>query len=167
MISVTLKKTIAKKVIASGQIAKLKDVDRRSFHSLDADKISEALRRIMRLMTAATPTSATPTVLSMVTVDVVLIADVVLMADVVLITDDNRLFPPGLLCSYSSYSSGSINTFRNTRPCDKIHLYPFPGRFGGGPAGLRSGCSCHAIYGRPEASKCSPIRLCTTRIYFI
>ncbi len=137
MISVTLKKTIAKKVIASGQIARLKDVDKRPFHSLDADKISEALRRIMRLMTAATPTSATPTVLSMVTVDVVLIADVVL------ITDDNRLFPPSLLCSYSSYSLGRINTFRNTRPCDKIHLYPFPGRFGGGPAG--SGLDFHAM----------------------
>jgi hypothetical protein len=52
------------------------------FHSLDADRISEALRRRIRLITAATLTSATPIVV------VALMADVVI-ADVILSIEDS------------------------------------------------------------------------------
>ncbi len=52
-----------------GIIAKLKDNLMRSFHSFDAESISDALRRTIRQMTDATLISARPTVLNMVIVE--------------------------------------------------------------------------------------------------
>jgi hypothetical protein len=89
-----LKATIAKNVTTRGKIARLRDSDRCLFHSLDADNISEALRRRIKQRTDATLTSATPIVvkaLMALIADVVLNADVVI-ADVVLSMDDSICF---------------------------------------------------------------------------
>lgn len=61
--------TTAQKATTSGNIARLNDRDNLSFHSLDAESISDALRRTMRHITEATLTSARPTVLNIDIVD--------------------------------------------------------------------------------------------------
>jgi hypothetical protein len=81
--------TIALNVTTRGTIARFSERDRCLFHSLDAESISDAPRRMIRQSTAATLTSATPIVVNALMADVV--ADVVLMADVVLSIDDNIL----------------------------------------------------------------------------
>jgi hypothetical protein len=55
-------------------------LERFLFHSFDAERISEALRRTIRHSTAATLTSATPIVVIALTADVVK-ADVVIKVD--------------------------------------------------------------------------------------
>ena len=79
--------TIEKNVVASGHMARLSDRDSRSFHSFDADRISDALNSIIRLITAAMLISAIPTLVNIV------IAEVVLIAGVVLIIDDSIYSP--------------------------------------------------------------------------
>ncbi len=64
-----MKTTMATKATNKGKTARLKDRERRRFQSFDADRISDALRRMMRQITDATLTSARPMVLNMVTVD--------------------------------------------------------------------------------------------------
>jgi hypothetical protein len=57
------------------------------FHNFDAESVSDALRRTIKHITAATLTPATPVVVNALIVDVVLRADVAI-ADVV-IMDEN------------------------------------------------------------------------------
>jgi hypothetical protein len=75
---------MAKKVKTMGTIAMLKMVERCPFHILEADRISEALKRIIRHMTIITLTSDTPNVANIPNTDVVLM---VLLT--VLSVDDN------------------------------------------------------------------------------
>jgi hypothetical protein len=58
------------------------------FHNFEAESISDAPRRTIKHITAATLTSATPIVVNALIADVVLRADVAI-ADVVLIMDDS------------------------------------------------------------------------------
>lgn len=89
MTSITLNATIAKKVMTIGIIHIFKVSARRPFQILDADRISEALRRIMRQITVITLISDTPNVANIPKTDVVLI---VLLT--VLIMDDNIITFP-------------------------------------------------------------------------
>ena len=96
----TLKPTIRKNVRTRGIIARLSIVDRRLFHILDADRISDALRRAIRQMTDMTLTSDTPIVETALTTE-----DVVL---IVLSIDDSRsntLLPD---CSFVLIQSKAI-----------------------------------------------------------
>jgi hypothetical protein len=79
---------MAKKVTTSGRMARFSERDRCLFHSFEAERISDALRRRIRQSTAATLTSATPIVVKALMADVVLNADVV-MDDVVLSIDES------------------------------------------------------------------------------
>ncbi len=100
MTSITLNATMAKKVMTMGMIAIFKVSARRPFQILDAERISEALRRTIRQITVITLISDTPNVANIPKTDVVLI---VLLT--VLIMDDNIVpFPAkiirlGLNCS--------------------------------------------------------------------
>jgi predicted GTPase len=82
-----LKATIAKNVTTRGTIAKFSERDRCLFHSLDAESISDALRRTIRQTTAPTLIAATPVVVKAL---IAVVADVVLTADAVLSMDDSN-----------------------------------------------------------------------------
>jgi hypothetical protein len=82
----TLKPTIRTNVRTRGIIARLSIVDKRLFHILDADTISDALRRAIRQMTDMTLTSDTPIVETVLTTE-----DVVLIVLIVLSIDDSKL----------------------------------------------------------------------------
>ena len=66
---------MAKKVTISGRMARFNERDRCLFHNFDAESISDALRRTIKHITAATLTSATPIVVNALIADVVLIMD--------------------------------------------------------------------------------------------
>jgi hypothetical protein len=96
MIPRTFSVTIAPKVTINGSIARFSESESLSFQSLDADRISDAQSRTMRHRTAPMLISETPTVVNILTADVVmadvvLMADMVLMAEVVLSIDVNML----------------------------------------------------------------------------
>ena len=65
MTAITLKPTIKKSVITMGIIARFSMVDRRLFHSLDVDKISDATRSPIRQTTVMMLMSETPSVAKM------------------------------------------------------------------------------------------------------
>ena len=81
-------------------------VERRLFHCDEADRISEALSKIIKQITLITLISETPTVAKVVTTDVVLAALIVLVALIVLAAlivlltvlniDDNIILSPNL-----------------------------------------------------------------------
>ena len=88
----TLKPTIKKNVNTKGMIAKFSIVAMRRFHIVEADSISDALRRAIRQITDITLTSDMPIVENMLTADdvalnVLLVVNVLL---VMLIMDDSK-----------------------------------------------------------------------------
>jgi len=105
--SITLYPTIRKKVNTIGRMARFSMVDRRLFHSLEADRISDALSRAIKHTTETTLISETPTTENMLTTDDVvlnvLVALKVLVVLNVLLTvlnmDDNNGFPSNNLSS--------------------------------------------------------------------
>ena len=83
---------MATKATSRGRIATLNERESLRPHSFDADRISDALRRIIRQITDATLISARPMVLNIVTVDDI-IEDIV--EDIVedIIDDIMLIFP--------------------------------------------------------------------------
>ena len=98
---------MAKKVATMGKIARFSIVDRRLFHSLDAERISEEASRLMRQTTAMMLTSETPIVeKALTTEDVALNVLAATNEDVVLIVpniDDNILPSRSLVLFLSTY----------------------------------------------------------------
>jgi len=80
----TLNPIIRKNVRTIGTIVRFITVDRRLFQYVEADRISEALRRAMRHMTLTTLIGGNPIVAKVLTTDVVLAALMVLAALIVL-----------------------------------------------------------------------------------
>lgn len=88
----TLNPTIKKNVNTNGMIARFSIVAIRRFHIVEADSISDALRRAIRQITDITLTSDMPIVENMLTADdvapnVLLVVNVLL---VMLIMDDSK-----------------------------------------------------------------------------
>jgi hypothetical protein len=88
----TLNPTIKKNVSTSGMIAKFSIVAMRRFHIVEADSISDALRRAIKQITDIMLTSDMPIVENMLTADdvalnVLLVVNVLL---VMLIMDDSK-----------------------------------------------------------------------------
>jgi hypothetical protein len=88
----TLNPTIKKNVNTNGMIAKFSIVAMRRFHIVEADSISDALRRAIKQITDITLTSDMPIVENMLTADdvalnVLLVVNVLL---VMLIMDDSK-----------------------------------------------------------------------------
>jgi hypothetical protein len=87
-----------------GIMARLSMVDRRRFHSEEAERISEALRRAIRQITDITLTSDTPIVEKVLTTDDVVLRVLVVLNVLltVLNMDDKIWVPPTRLASLAT-----------------------------------------------------------------
>jgi hypothetical protein len=111
--------TIKKNVMTIGKIARFNRVDRRLFHSFEADNISDALRSTIKHTTVMTLNSDTPIVENaLITDDVALVVLKVLLR--VLIMDDNILVHPPAYLIWNSNMPSDINSFSNVRPVGKV-----------------------------------------------
>ncbi|MDF0591216.1 hypothetical protein [Candidatus Methanocrinis natronophilus] len=114
---------MAQKPTTSGNIARLKDNFMRSFHSFEAESISEALRRIMRHMTEATLISANPIVLNMDTVeDIADDMDEDIVDDIM--DEINSFGPPFILPDYLLSPSCSTGYILSSIIMYKYFSYP-------------------------------------------